>query len=368
MKMGQAVLPEETLRAEELWESELGQAPTQEELLIAAEIAEVEGAGLGVVGAVASVGLKAAMPSIEKGLASIIKGKGAKEARASRTGAQNQLCNIMAIAEGLRDGTDELMTLLAQGQRIDSFQVAEADIAHQQTMTAWSTTAGVYASLAGTELGQLPATEVVERMFLEGLRRLGQFRPEAERLRLRRAPVSPYWQETPLRTGAQRLRANARLPFGQVPPTEEVERMFLLGYGVDLGRSAAEKRAARLGWLTTFQNIFMKAMKKANDNLNALAKATGVTRSTPDEAMRAVDNPITRPPAVPEPPAIIVSAPPPGAPTTPPPAPKVVQPAPPSAGPGWFPKRAIPVWVWPAGAGVVTVLGLGAYMLLRRPA
>lgn len=332
--VGEVVSPEETLVAEELWEAELGQAPTVEELLVAAEIAEVEGAGLGIIPVVASVGLKAAMPSIEKGLASIIKGKGAREARASRTGAQNQLVNIMTIAEGLRDGTDELITLLAQGQRVDSFQVREADIAHQQTMTAWSTTAGVFASLAGEGLGQVPATEVLKRMFLEGMRRSGK----------------------------------KVLSGGQVPPTEEVERMFLLGYGIDLGRSASEKRAARLGWLTTFQNIFMKAMKKANDNLNALAKATGVTRATPDEAMQAVDNPIARPPAVPEPPAIVVSAPPPGAPITPPPAPAIVQAAPPSAGPGWFPKPAIPVWAWPTGAGVLVVLGIGAYLVLRRTA
>lgn len=369
--IGEVVSPEETLRAEELWESELGQAPTPEELLIAAEIAEVEGAGLGIVGAVASIGLKAAMPSIEKGLASMIKGKGAKEARASRTGAQNQLVNLMKVAKALVDGTDELITLISQGQRIDSFQVAETDIAHQQAMNAWSTTGQVYGSLAGVELGQVPATEVLERMFLEGLRRLERLAPArtgVERLRLRRAPVSPYYQPEPLRTGLRRLRANARLPFGQVPPTEEVERMFLLGYGVDLGRSAAEKRATRLGWLKAVQDEFMADMKKTNSNLNALAKATGITRATPGEAMDAVDRPIERLPEAPPPPPIPVTAPPPGAPLTLPPAPRVIPGAPTGAGPGWFPKPAIPFWVWPAGAGVLAVVGLGAYMVLKRPA
>lgn len=365
--VGQVISPAEQLRAEELLEVEgIGQAIDPAEQLRADEIQEVSGE-LGVVGAVASVGLKAAMPSISKGLTGIIAGKGAREARKGRAGAQAQLAALQKIAKALVDGTDELMTLIAQGQRVDSFQVAETDIAHQQAMNAWSTVAASYAQLAGDEdLGQLPATETIERMFLRG--GLGQpARTGAERLRLRRAPVSPYYQKTPLRTGAQRLRAMRAL-LGQVPATETVERMFLRGYGIDLGRSRAQKQAARHGWLKAVQDEFMADMRKANSNLNALARATGVTRATPGEAREAVDRPIERPPAEPPPPAVAVIAPPPYAPTARPPMPAIVQSAPPGAPPGWFPKPAIPVWVWPAGAGVLALLGLGAFIVLRKPA
>ena len=372
--IGQAVSPEEALVADEVLEvAGLGQPPSWEEELIASEITEVTGGELGVVGAVASVGMKAAMPSIQKGLTGLLAGKGAKEARRNRTGAQNQLVALKKIAEALADGTDELMTLRAQGQRIDSFQVTEADVAHQQAMRAWSVSAGSYASLAGTELGQVPATEEVERLFLQGV--LGQVfvpgRTGAERLRLRRAPVSPYYQETPLRTGLERLRANVRSRslLGQVPATEEVERLFLQGYDIDLGRSRAQKTAARLGWLKTYQGEFMAAMKKANNNLNALAAATGVVRATPGEAMEAVGVPPARPPEIPEPPAIPVPAPPPGAPLTRPPMPSFPTTAPPGAGPGWFPKKKIPVGLLVGGgvgaAALIGVLALVGLKLMR---
>lgn len=380
--MGQVVSPEEMLRADEMFDAALGQAPTPGELLKAAEIAEVSGGELGVVGAVASAGLSAAMPSIKKGLGGMIKGKAAKEARKNRTAAQGILINLTTTAQALLDGTDELLTLRAQGHEIDTFQLQEADIAMQQCMQAWKGAAGNYAQLVGWEpaIGQAPATEEVDRMFLAAAMRLAQWPPPArtgvERLRLRRAPVSPDYQETPLRTGAQRLRANLRmlgervLAGGQMPPTEEVERMFLLGWDIDLGRSASQKRAARLDWLKRYQAEFMDVMRRLNDNLKNLSAATGMTRSTPDEAVAAVDDPPTRPPEVAPPPPVVVSAPPPGAPLVTPPPPAMIPAAPPSAPPGWFPpaKPAIPMWVWPVGAGVLGVIGIGVFTLLKRPA
>lgn len=357
--IGQAITPGEMLRADLMYQKELGQAPSPGELFRAAKIAEIRGAGMGVVGVIASAGLKAATPSIQKSLKGMLTGGQAKAARSDRTAAQDILVGLRKVAEALIDGTGELLAILSQGQRIDPFQLQEVDIAMQQTMQAWSSAAANYAQLVGFHtslghlgqvMGQAQATEVVRRLFLEGARLVEE-----------RMPQRGYF----LRRIAEKVMS------GQVPTTEQAERMFLMGSaGIALGRSASQKRADRLAWLKAYQQEFMGIMKALNDDLNKLAAAVGMTRATPGEATAAIDSPPTRPPEAPAAAPVVVYSPPPGAAVAPPPVPAITPAAPPGAPAGWFPPPApkIPMWVWPAAGGaLILILGAG-FVMMKKPA
>ena len=218
------------------------------------------GGSLGIVGAVAAVGLKAATPSITKSLKGLIGGASGKAARANRTSCQDTLVDMKKTVDAIADGTDELIGIHNAGNQVDTLQLMEADTMLQGIMAAWGQTANSYSGLAGVNLGAGLYPSSAVPFYMTGRNRMGQ---------LYKARQS-----------------------GNAPAHEsdiEYERYFLRGYGVELGRTASEKRAARLGWLKTIQEEFFKSAKIANANLEMLFKAYGMTRNTPNEARAIID-------------------------------------------------------------------------------
>jgi len=273
---------------------------------------------LGIVTAVASAALSAAMPSINKGIAASLDPKSAKASRGNRTAAQTQLVGILKLTEGLRKGTDEIIRILAGGNRPETTQVHEADLALLNAQKAWTEHSKNYAALAGQELAQAPASEVARPLFLLG--KLGQL---------------PATEE------AKRLFVLGEM--GQLPATEEAKRLFVLG---ELGRSRKKKRAARLGWLDAVNKAFLENVAATEKNLETITSAMGIQRVTAAGIPPAVTPPVA-PPAPPAAPVV------PGAPALPAPVKK--------------PPLGIPLVAWIGGGlGLLGLLGTGA-LLLRRP-
>ena len=220
------------------------------------------GSELGIVGVAASVGLKAAMPSITKSIKGVLTGKSGKAARANRTAAQDVIVDLHETVKAIADGTDELVAMHNQGQRVDPMQIQEADVVLQGIMQAWGQSVNNYAALAGTErMGQGLYPSSAVPFYMQGRNRMGQLYKARQQ--------------------------------GNAPAHEsdiEYERFFLRGYGISLGRSAGEKRTARLGWLKQIQANFFTAAKRANANLDKLFKAYSLVRNTPTEARAVIDN------------------------------------------------------------------------------
>lgn len=324
-RMGQpAVTDGEALNADLLFQSELeglGQPATPGESLEADLLWQQGLEGLGIVGVVVAAGLNAALPSIQKGINNSLSEENAKASRANRNASLNQLAGLLKLTEGLAKGTNELVTLLKQGHRLDTAQVQQADIAWQNARKAWTEHSKNFSALAGVALlGEaVPASEEVKRLFLQGVGLI--FSPRV----------------------------------GQVPASEEVKRLFLQAGELmeeenDLGRSRSKKRAARLGWLGTATAIFNKNMTQIDSNLAQVTRAMGITRVSAGQAtaqQQAAPAPLP-PPLTP----LTSLAPIPGAPLAKPPM-KIL---------GLQPAVAIGV---PIG---LSILGALAFLLLKRSA
>lgn len=324
-RMGQpAVTDGEALNADLLFQSELeglglGQPPTPGESLDADLLFELQ--GLGFVGTVAAIGLKAALPSIQKGINNSLSKGSAKASRANRNAALNQLAGLLVLSEKLVKGTNELVDILKRRERPEITQVQQADIAWQNAQKAWREHSANFASLAGQSLGQVPASEEVKRLFLQGMGLI--FSPRV----------------------------------GQVPASEEVKRLFLQAGELmeeepELGGKRSKKRAARLGWLGTATAIFNKNQKQTDSTLNTVANALGMTRVTSQQATtQAAAAPLPAPPPLPAP--ILTPLPPARIPGLPKPPMKIL---------GLQPAVAIGI---PVG---LSILGALAFLLLKRRA
>ena len=342
-RMGQpAVTDGEALNADLLFQTELeglGQPATPGESL-EADLLWQE--GLGFVGTVAAIGLKAALPSIQKGINNSLSSQNAKASRANRNAALNQLAGLLVLSEKLVKGTNELVDILKRRERPEITQVQQADIAWQNAQKAWREHSANFASLAGQSLGQVPAAEEVKRLFLQGVGLITSPRVGQEGY--------------PPRQRFLRRLMEKKLA-GQVPASEEVKRLFLQAGELmeeepELGGKRSRKRAARLGWLGTATAIFNKNQKQTDETLNTVANALGMTRVTSQQA--ATQAAAAPPPALPPAPAPILT----------PPLPARIPglPKPPMKILGLQPAVAIGV---PIG---LSLLGALAFLLLKRNA